>query len=50
MTAEDYRKKAQLFAELMVICIKEGDFSKFDDYMYGVKQAIEDMRKKNRGE
>lgn len=49
MIAEDYRRKAQLIAELTVLAIKEEDFSKIDEYLAETKLAIENMRKLNRG-
>ena len=46
MDKEDYRKRAELLAYLLYLAIKEGDFSKVEEYQRGIQQAIEDMRKK----
>lgn len=45
MTREDYRKRAELFAGLLVLAIKEEDFNQVDTYLEEIKKAIEAMRK-----
>ena len=49
MTAEDYRKKAEMHAELLVLAIKEKDFGVADRHLKEVESAIVNMRKKNNG-
>ncbi len=45
MERKDYQKRAELLAGLLQLSIKEGDFSKLDEYISGIKQAIDSMRK-----
>ena len=45
VTREDYRKKAELPAGLLVLSIKESDFGRAETYLTEIEQAIQDMRK-----
>ena len=44
MTREDYRKRAELLAELLMLAIREGDFSKTQDYLGQIEEALTKMR------
>jgi hypothetical protein len=47
MTAEDYRKRAEMHAELLVLAIKEQDFRLAAHHLEETKLAITNMQKKN---
>ena len=45
LNREDYRRMAQILAELASLAIKEEDFGKAEKYLQAAQSAIEDMRK-----
>jgi hypothetical protein len=47
MKKEDYMKKAKYLAGLLYLAIKNRDFSKTNEYLQEIKQAIDDMRKQS---